>query len=139
MSDLDFPTLVVESQDPAVAEELRALFGASPDMVSMVETKSFSATHYVLQAMVPLVPTAAGIGGLVATWIRSRRHVSVTVGGISLQGMSAREAERLLTKIVELGDVTAALTELDRGKVGPAGKEESETDEEPEADEEPAA
>lgn len=110
------PSAVIESNDADVASELRALAADAPGLVTLVESKSFSATSYSLQAIVPLVPTAASVVALVATWIRAKRHVEISVGGIKIKGVSANEAERLLNKVIELGDVDRALEALENAR-----------------------
>jgi hypothetical protein len=106
------PSAVIESRDDVVAAELRSLAETSPGVVMFVDSRNFSATNYTLQAIVPLVPTAASVVALAATWIRARRHVEISVGPIRLKGMSARQAEQLLAKIIELGDADAAIDAL---------------------------
>jgi len=113
MSQSSPPTAFIESLDADVASELRALSDASPGAVLLLESKKLSPTSDSLQAIVPLVPTAGSVVALIATWIRAKRHVEIRVGGIRLKGMSAREAERLLHKVIELGDVAAALQAIE--------------------------
>lgn len=109
MSTQEPPILVIESHDATVDDDLNAFESGNPGVMTLMTAKSFSAAEHSLQALVPLVPIATGVVTLIATWIRAKRHVVITVGGVTLKGLSAREAERVLNQIIESGDTLGVL------------------------------
>jgi hypothetical protein len=123
MSHEEHPAVVIESYDPELDAELEALARELPESVFLVRAKSFGATQFTLQAVVQLVPLAtAGLTAVVTvvtTWIRSKRHMSVKLGGIELKGMAAGEIERILKAAAESGDVVVALDQAPDAQAAP--------------------
>ena len=115
--------LVIESFEPGLDAELEALAGRFPQAVTLVRAKSFGAGQFTTQAVIEAVPLAAVVVTLVTTWIRSKRYMSVKLGGLELTGMSPREVERVLKTAAAGGDALLALGAVDEPTAPPPDAE----------------
>jgi hypothetical protein len=85
--------------------ELRELAAAHPDELTLIESKGFGATEYTVQVL-----AVAGSTGVLRSLItvarahiESKRHISIKAEGVELQGLSARDAGRVLEHLADHG------------------------------------
>lgn len=94
-------SIQVQKEDAAFRKLLSELSDTSQEL----ETSSFDGQSEIVTVLLTLTPVLVGfLGKAISDQIKARRYVKVVYRGLQIQGLSDKNATRLIEKLIEKDD-----------------------------------